>query len=78
MDLFERKQGIRIVRLQNRVPAHQANLEQDYALIKLAAENDKKQKTLDEWVQTKIPNAYVRIDAAYQNCDFRVNWQTTP
>ncbi|MEY3591646.1 MAG: hypothetical protein RLZZ38_603 [Bacteroidota bacterium] len=78
MDLFERKQGIRIVRLQNRVPAHQANLEQDYALIKLAAENDKKQKTLDAWVQTKIPNAYVRIDAAYQDCDYRVNWQTTP
>lgn len=78
MDLFERKQGIRIVRLQNRVPAHQANLEQDYALIKLAAENDKKQKTLDAWVQSKIPNAYVRIDAAYQDCDYRVNWQTTP
>ncbi|MEN9743093.1 MAG: hypothetical protein RLZZ65_898 [Bacteroidota bacterium] len=78
MDLFERKQGIRMVRLQNRVPAHQANLEQDYALIKLAAENDKKQKVLDEWVQSKIPNAYVRIDPSYQNCDFRVNWQPTP
>lgn len=78
MDLFERKQGIRIVRLQNRVPAHQANLEQDYALIKLAAENDKKQRVLDEWTETKIPNAYIRLDAQFLDCDFRVNWLKTP
>ncbi len=78
MDLFERKQGIRIVRLQNRVVAHQANLEQDYALIKLAAENDKKQRVLDDWTQGKIPNAYIRLDPQFQACDFRVNWLKTP
>jgi peptidyl-prolyl cis-trans isomerase SurA len=78
MDLFERKQGIRIVRLQNRVVAHQANLEQDYALIKLAAENDKKQRVLDNWTQVKIPNAYIRLDPQFQACDFRVNWLKTP
>jgi peptidyl-prolyl cis-trans isomerase SurA len=78
MDLFERKQGIRIVRLQNRVVAHQANLDQDYALIKLAAENDKKQRVLDDWTRTKIPNAYIRLDPQFQDCNFRVNWQQTP
>lgn len=78
MDLFERKQGIRIVRLQNRVAAHQANLEEDYALIKLAAENDKKQKLLDDWTRSKIPNAYIRLDSQFQACDFRVNWLKTP
>ena len=77
-DIYERKQGIRIVRLQNRVEAHQANLEQDYALIKLAAENDKKQRVIDEWTQSKIPNAYIRLDAQYRDCAFRVNWLTTP
>ena len=78
MDLLERKQGIRIVRLQNRVAAHQANLEEDYALIKLAAENDKKQKMLDDWTRTKIPNAYIRLDSQFQACNFRVNWLKTP
>ena len=78
MDLFERKQGIRIVRLQNRIPAHQANLEQDYALIKLAAENDKKQRVLDEWTAAKIPNAYIRLDQQYQDCEYRVNWLKIP
>lgn len=40
-DLYERKDGIRIVRLLARIPAHKANLNDDYALIKMAAENDK-------------------------------------
>jgi peptidyl-prolyl cis-trans isomerase SurA len=73
-DLYERKQGIRIVRLMNRIPAHVANLNEDYALVKSAAENDKKQKMLDEWVFSKLGNAYIRIDNDYQNCAFRINW----
>jgi peptidyl-prolyl cis-trans isomerase SurA len=47
-------------------------------LIKLAAENDKKQRVLDAWTQTKIPNAYIRLDPQFQNCNFRVNWLKTP
>lgn len=74
MDIYERKQGVRIVRLAERFPAHLANLEDDYALIKLAAENDKKQKTVDKWVNSKIGNAYIRIDESYQSCPFRNNW----
>ena len=77
IDLYERKQGVRIVRLAERFPAHLANLEDDYALIKLAAENDKKQKTIDKWVNNKIGNAYIRIDESYQSCSFRNNWNTT-
>jgi peptidyl-prolyl cis-trans isomerase SurA len=77
IDIYERKQGVRIVRLAERFPAHQANLNDDYALIKLAAENDKKQKTIDKWVDSKIGNAYVRIDKSYESCDFRNNWIKT-
>ena len=77
IDIYERKQGVRIVRLAERFPAHQANLNDDYALIKLAAENDKKQKTIDSWVESKIGNAYVRIDPSYESCDFRNNWIKT-
>ncbi len=73
-DIFERKQGIRIVRLLNRYEPHKANLNQDYSLIKRAAENDKKQRTIDNWIKSKISNAYVRIDKSYQNCSFRNNW----
>ena len=73
-DIFERKQGIRIVRLLNRYEPHKANLNKDYSLIKRAAENDKKQRTIDNWIKSKISNAYVRIDQSYHNCSFRNNW----
>jgi peptidyl-prolyl cis-trans isomerase SurA len=76
VDIYERKQGIRIVRLMDRKPQHLANLKDDYALIKRAAENDKKQRTINNWIKTKISNAYVRIDESYQDCQFRNPWFT--
>jgi peptidyl-prolyl cis-trans isomerase SurA len=74
MNIFERKQGVRIVRLMERTPPHKANLKDDYSLIKSAAENDKKQRIVQEWIRAKIKNAYIRIDEQYQTCDFRHPW----
>jgi peptidyl-prolyl cis-trans isomerase SurA len=74
IDIYERKQGFRIVRLSERYPPHIANMDDDYSLIKRAAENDKKQKTIQNWVKSKIGNAYIRIDDEYKNCNFLNNW----
>lgn len=73
-DFMTRKQGIRIVRLMQRIPAHKANLTQDYALIKQAAENDKKAKILARWIESKKGNAYIRIDDEFLSCDFEYHW----
>jgi peptidyl-prolyl cis-trans isomerase SurA len=77
VDIFERKQGIRIVRLKERFEPHQANLKDDYALIKAAAENDKKQRTTAKWVDSKIFNAFIRIDENYKSCGFQHQWLPT-
>jgi peptidyl-prolyl cis-trans isomerase SurA len=74
MNIFDHKQGIRIVRLMNRTEPHRANLQQDYALIKRAAENDKKQNTINNWIKGKINNAYIRIDDEFKDCEFKNNW----
>ena len=74
VDIYERKQGIRIVKLMKRTAPHSANLSQDYALIKRAAENAKKEKILDEWTQDKINQAYIKIDKSYANCTYKNNW----
>jgi peptidyl-prolyl cis-trans isomerase SurA len=74
MNLYDRKQGVRIVRLMERSEPHRANLKSDYALIKRAAENDKKQRLISNWVKSKIGNAYIRIDDSFQNCTFKNNW----
>jgi peptidyl-prolyl cis-trans isomerase SurA len=58
----------------NRKQAHRANLTDDYALITRAAENEKKQKVINDWIQSKIGNAFIRIDSDYQKCDFKNDW----
>ena len=73
-NLFDRKQGIRIVKLMNRTNPHRANLKEDYSLIKKAAENNKKQETINKWISTKISNAFIRIDKNYMNCNFKNQW----
>lgn len=71
---MERKEGVRIVRLMQRTPPHTANLKDDYSLIQKAAENDKKQEVIQSWTQSKIKNAYVKIDPDFHTCEFRNNW----
>ena len=70
----DRKEGVRLVRLTKRTAPHRANLKDDYALIKRAAENDKKQDIIAKWTQSKIGNAYIRLDEEFKSCKFVNNW----
>ncbi|MBI1836687.1 MAG: peptidylprolyl isomerase [Flavobacteriia bacterium] len=74
MDIYDHKQGIRIVRLMERTAPHKANLNDDFALIRSAAENDKKQKIINKWIKNKLLNAYIKIDEAYKDCVFKNPW----
>jgi peptidyl-prolyl cis-trans isomerase SurA len=74
-DFYERKQGIRIVRLMDRLPQHLANLKDDYVLIQRATENNKRQEALKKWVNSKISSNYIQIDADYKNCSFLFPWK---
>lgn len=74
VDIYDHKQGIRIVRLMDRSAPHKANLNDDFTLIKNAAENDKKQKAISKWTKSKIANAYIRIDEEYLGCNFKNPW----
>lgn len=67
-------EGYRIIRLVSRTAPHRANLNQDYTLIKSATEQDKKQKVMTAWIDSKIPNAYIKIDPDFINCSFQNNW----
>lgn len=74
IDIYERKQGIRIVRLMERFTPHIANINDDYSLIKAAAENDKKERTMGTWINSKISNAFIRVDESYSKCEFSHKW----
>ena len=73
-DFNEKKQGIRIIRLKDRIPPHKANLKDDYSLIQRATESDKKQKVLSNWVSDKIGSAFMRIDEKYNSCLYKYAW----
>lgn len=60
-----------IVKVTNRIEGHSANLNNDYQIIKQMAENARREEMMDEWLQNKIENIFVRIDPEWRGCDFK-------
>lgn len=74
-DRTSRKQGVRIVRIKNRIKPHKANLKDDYNYIKKAAESMKKSKVIEAWVKLHAPQTYIRIDDEWNKCPFHYKWK---
>jgi peptidyl-prolyl cis-trans isomerase SurA len=60
----------RIVRLDNEIPAHRANLKDDYENLYTAALMNKRTKTYDDWIRKKIEVTYIKISDEFKSCDF--------
>jgi peptidyl-prolyl cis-trans isomerase SurA len=60
----------RIVRLDNEIPAHRANLKDDYQNLYNAALMNKRAKTYDDWLKKKIEVTYIKISDEFRSCDF--------
>ena len=73
-NMFDRKRGVRIVKLLNKTEPHLANLTDDYQLIQNACAESKKQEIIDAWIKSKIGSAYIKIDKDYHNSNFRYDW----
>src|SRR5690554_1041115 len=67
------RQVAAVVKITSQNEGHRANINNDYQIIKMMAENDKQQELVDEWLQKKIEQTYVRIDPAWRNCEFQYN-----
>lgn len=63
-----------VFQLNDRVPAHKANLLDDYLIFKNQAEADKQQKSLLDWVSKQLEKTYVRVEEDYHSCPFQFNW----
>jgi peptidyl-prolyl cis-trans isomerase SurA len=65
----------RIVKLDNELPAHAANLKDDYQTIYDAALNKERVKVFDIWVKNKIAITYVKISDEFKECEFlKTGW----
>ncbi len=67
------REVVAIVKLKSRTTGHKANIADDYQSLKLMVENQKSEEILNKWLMKKIKETYIRIDPAWQNCDFQLS-----
>jgi len=74
----EGAQSYVIYRLDERLPAHRANMEQDYEIFQSQCDAAEKQKEVDRWVAKKLAWTYVSVNEDYQQCSFEFDWLKKP
>ncbi len=60
----------RIVRLDNEIPAHRANLKDDYQILYNAALMNERQTSYQKWIRRKVETTYIKISDEFKSCDF--------
>ncbi|MCQ2192463.1 MAG: peptidylprolyl isomerase [Paludibacteraceae bacterium] len=60
-----------IVKLKNRIPAHKANMTEDYQLIKNMYVAKKTEEKISNWIVEKQKSVYVLINDKWKNCTFQ-------
>ena len=57
------------------MPAHKANLKDDYQKVQALALEKKQEETVKNWVTEYKNGVYVRIDYKYENCEEMSQWK---
>lgn len=63
-----------IYQMQERWPAHRANMEQDYEIFQVRAEAEMRKAEVDKWVGKTIGRTYVKLSDDYSTCNYQFNW----
>lgn len=71
IDVKNNKEVVMIVKLLSRRESHKADLVSDYQVIANMLESKKREQILQEWVEKKRRDTYVRIKEDWRNCDFK-------
>jgi len=65
------KEVVAIVKLKTRTEGHKANISDDYQILKMLVENQKREEILSKWIAKKQKETYIRINDNWKNCDFK-------
>ena len=65
-----------LLKLNERFPAHRANPKDDYALFQQQVESELREEALSKWIEKRIGESFVRIDAPYKACAMDMPWLT--
>ena len=68
------QKAYRIVKIRKKTIAHTANLIEDYDKIRNVALQEKKQETINKWLEEKIARTYIKLEEELQDCTFNNKW----
>jgi len=63
------KEAMRIIYYKSKLKPHQANLDQDYQKIYMAAMNAKKQRQMSDWFKDAKHEVFIEIDPEFNDCN---------
>lgn len=75
MTTNDNQDAFRLLMVKKKIPAHKANLNDDYWRIQSWALNQKNQTVIQRWIKEKAKKAYIRIDEDFADCDFQFDWR---
>ena len=70
----EGEQMYKIMYIKKKVPAHTADINEDYVKIQNLALQKKQQETIDKWAKDILKDTYIKINEGYKKCTFKNNW----
>ena len=65
------KSVYKFFKLERKIEAHEANLEDDYQRFQEITLAKKQQDKIQSWIEESLETTYVRIDSSYMNCTFK-------
>jgi len=74
MKTEDQKDAYRLLLLKERTTPHRANMKEDYSRIQEWALQAKQRKVVDEWINEKARETYIRIIDEYKSCEFTNQW----
>lgn len=60
-----------IVRLKNRIEGHRATMTEDFQALREVVLNERREKKIEDWIQSKINSTYIRISPNWRSSDFK-------
>lgn len=65
------KEVCAVVKLKSRINGHKATITDDYQNLKEIVLDKRREEMLQKWILNKQKHTYVRINPAWQHCDFK-------
>ncbi len=76
-EIYQQRDGsraYRLLKLVSVVEAHTANLKQDYQLVSNMTQGRKQSEVVNDWIEGKVGNFYIKVDENFGTCEFKYNW----